>query len=171
MTLLKAHRRAWLFAVLAILSATTTPAFAQKKSPDGVKILLLSGGARQHHGYREQALLLSSALEDTGRYEVTICEDGSILTSPGMSKYSVLIVHVDRRDPEFKFTTEQQQALLDFVRSGKGYISIHGGDNAAPRARTHYDVFELFAGIPAHQKVFRNSISASLSASARFVPK
>jgi type 1 glutamine amidotransferase len=49
-----------------------------------------------------------------------------------MSKYSVLIVHVDRRDPEFKFTTEQQQALLDFVRSGKGYISIHGGDNAAP---------------------------------------
>ena len=46
-----------------------------------------------------------------------------------------------------------------------------GGDNAAPRARTHYDVFELFAGIPAHQKVFRNSISASLSASARFVPK
>jgi len=100
MTLLKARRRACLFAVLAILSASITPAFAQKKAPDGVKILLLSGGARQHHGYREQALLLSSALENTGQYEVTICEDGSILTSPGMSKYSVLIVHVDRRDPE-----------------------------------------------------------------------
>lgn len=107
-------------------------ALAQKKAPDGVKVLLLSGGARQHHGYRDQAIVLARGLEDTGRYEVTICEDGSILTSPGMSKYDVLIVHVDRRDPEFKFTEPQQKALLEFVQSGKGYVSIHGADNAAP---------------------------------------
>jgi type 1 glutamine amidotransferase len=107
-------------------------ALAQKKAPDGVKVLLLSGGARQHHGYRDQAIVLARGLEDTGRYEVTICEDGSILTSPGMSKYDVLIVHVDRRDPEFKFTEPQQKALLEFVHSGKGYVSIHGADNAAP---------------------------------------
>lgn len=117
-------------AVLFLMHPQT--ALAQKKAPDGVKILLLSGGARQHHGYRDQALLLSKSLEDTGNYEVTICEDGSILNTPGMSKYDVLIVHVDRRDPEFKFTGEQQKALLAFVHSGKGYVSIHGGDNAAP---------------------------------------
>ena len=47
--------------------------FAQKKAPGGAKVLLLSGGQRQHHGYREQALYLSGALENTGRYEVTCC--------------------------------------------------------------------------------------------------
>jgi len=125
-------RRGMIQAAVALYAATGTSAWAQKKAPEGVKVLLLSGGARQHHGYREQALVLSRGLEDSGRYEVTICEDGNILTSPGMAKYDVLIVHVDRRDPEFKFTMEQQQALLDFVRSGKGYVSIHGGDNAAP---------------------------------------
>ena len=133
MILHRAIRRASIFAFLAIASSITMPAaFGQKKAPEGVKVLLLSGGARQHHGYRDQALVLSRALEDTGRYEVTICEDGSILTSPGLAKYDTMIVHVDRRDPEFKFTLEQQQALLEFVRSGKGYVSIHGGDNAAP---------------------------------------
>ena len=43
-------------------------ALAQKKAPDGVKVLLLSGGARQHHGYRDQAIVLARGLEDTGRY-------------------------------------------------------------------------------------------------------
>lgn len=117
---------------LILACAFAPSASAQKKAPDGVKILLLSGGARQHHGYRDQAIVLARGLEDTGRYEVTICEDGHILTSPGMAKYDVLIVHVDRRDPEFKFTEDQQKALLEFVRSGKGYVSIHGADNAAP---------------------------------------
>ena len=127
-------RRFFMAALPLVAYSLSQPqmALAQKKAPTGVKILLLSGGARQHHGYRDQALLLARSIEDTGRYEVTICEDGSILTSPGMAKYDVLIVHVDRRDPEFKFTEAQQKALLDFVKSGKGYVSIHGADNAAP---------------------------------------
>lgn len=109
-----------------------TPAIAQKKAPAGAKVLLLSGGARQHHGYREQALYLAGALEDTGRFEVTIAEDAAILLTPAMAKYDILIVNADRRDPEFKFNKEEQQALLDWVKAGHGYVSIHGADNAAP---------------------------------------
>jgi type 1 glutamine amidotransferase len=119
--------------VLACLS--TTPARAQKKAPKGVdpvKVLFLAGGQRSHHGYRDQALYLSSALEDTGRYEVTIAEDATILETPAMSKYDLIIVNADRRDAEFKFTEGQQKALLDWVKAGHGYVSIHGADNAAP---------------------------------------
>lgn len=116
-------------AILCVFSAQ--PVMAQKKAPDGAKIYLLSGGARQHHGYRDQAFYLSSLLEDTGRYQVTIGEDAAILESPAMKKYDILIVLADRRDDEFKFTPEQQKALFELVRSGLGYVSIHGGDNAA----------------------------------------
>lgn len=117
---------------IVFVLAGAEPALAQKKAPDGAKVLILSGGQRQHHGYREQALYLSQALEDTGQVEATICEDAAILETPAMAKYGVLVVLSDRRDPEFKFTPAQQQALLSFVKGGKGYVSIHGADNAAP---------------------------------------
>jgi type 1 glutamine amidotransferase len=113
-------------------AANGNRALAQKKAKDGVKVLLLSGGQRQHHGYREQALYLSGLLEDTGRYETTIVEDAAVLLTPAMARYQILVVNADRRDPEFKFTAAQQKALLDWVKSGRGYVSIHGADNAAP---------------------------------------
>ena len=99
---------------------------AQKKAPGGAKVFLLSGGQRQHHGYRDQAFYLASVLENTGRFEVTIGEEAAILETPAIRKYDLIIVNADRRDPEFKFTTSQQEALFEFVRSGHGYISIHG---------------------------------------------
>jgi type 1 glutamine amidotransferase len=107
-------------------------ALAQKKAPDGAKVLLLSGGARQHHGYRDQAFYLSAALEDTGRFEVTIGEDAALLETPAMARYDLIVALADRRDPEFKYTRFQQEALLSWVKAGHGYVSIHGADNAAP---------------------------------------
>ncbi len=116
---------------LASFCGLAGPAAAQQKAPEGAKVFLLSGGQRGHHGYREQAFYLSEALENTGRFEVTIGEDAAILETPTMLKYDLLIVLADRRVPEFKFTTGQQEALFEFVRSGHGYVSIHGADNAA----------------------------------------
>ena len=117
---------------LAVLALHPTPALAQKKAPSGAKVLLLTGGQRQHHGYRDQALYLANVLEDTGRFEVTIDENAAILETPAMAKYNLIIVNADRRDPEFKFTKSQQEALLAWVKAGHGYVSIHGADNAAP---------------------------------------
>src|SRR5206468_1165556 len=117
---------------LVLILLPAAPCWAQKKVPDGAKALLLFGGQRQHHGYRDQAFYLSSVLEDTGRCEVTIVEDAAILETPAMDKYDLILVTADRRDPEFHLTAGQQEALLGWVKSGHGYISIHGADNAPP---------------------------------------
>jgi type 1 glutamine amidotransferase len=114
-----------------MIGCLAAAAFAQKKAPDGAKVYLLSGGQRQHHGYRDQAFYLAEALENTGRYQVTIGEDAAILETPAIRKYDLIIANADRRDSEFKYTKAQQVALLDYVRSGHGYVSIHGADNAA----------------------------------------
>jgi uncharacterized protein len=129
------HTRRSLCWALALTCLATVPASAQKKFPkgtQGTRILLLTGGARNHHGYRDQAFYLASALEDTGRYEVTLAEDAAILETPALGKYDLVIVNADRRDDEFKFTKSQQEALLGYVKAGHGYVSIHGADNAAP---------------------------------------
>lgn len=131
---LPTSRRTILRAGLAALAVGMVPtsARAQKKVPQGAKVLLLSGGQREHHGYRDQAFYLCGVLEDTGRHQVTIVEDAAILETPAMARYDLVIVSADRRDPEFKFTKGQQEALLGWVRDGHGYVSIHGADNAAP---------------------------------------
>jgi len=123
---------AWSCVSLCLVGVFSTPAMAQKKNPDGARVLLLSGGQRQHHGYRDQAFYLSAALEDTGRYQVTQTEDAALLETPGLAqKYDLIIGLSDRRDPEFKMTKGQQQALFKYVRDGGGYVSIHGADNGA----------------------------------------
>jgi type 1 glutamine amidotransferase len=125
--------RGHLYWAIALACLATSPAWAQKKAPKGAaKILLLTGGARNHHGYRDQAFYLAGALEDTGRYEVTLGEDAALLETPALAKYDLLIVNADRRDDEHKFTRAQQEAILAYVRAGHGYVSIHGADNAAP---------------------------------------
>ena len=126
-----AHRLTLPLCALIVAGIATEPASAQKKNPKGTPVLLLSGGQREHHGYRDQAFYLASALEDTGRYRVTIVEDAAVLETPAFSKYRILVVTVDRRDDEFKFTPAQQKAILDRVKAGCGYVSIHGADNAA----------------------------------------
>lgn len=115
---------------LALGFAVASPAHAQKKNPDGSPVLILSGGQREHHGYRDQAFYLARLLEDTGRFRATIVEDAAFLESPALAKYDLVIAMSDRRDPEFKLTEAQQRALLDYVKSGHGYVSIHGADNA-----------------------------------------
>lgn len=122
--------RACLFLLIGGLSAI--PARAQLSNRDAMPVLILSGGQRQHHGYREQSLYLSRTLENTGRYRTYIVEDASILDSPALQKYQIVIMMADRRDPDSKLTEAQQKALFAFVHSGRGYVSIHGGDNAPP---------------------------------------
>ncbi len=135
-------------ACLALAILTANPALAQKKNPSGVPVLFLTGGQREHHGYRDQALYLANVLEDTGRYRVTFAEDAAILETPAMNKYAFVIVNADRRDPEFKLTQAQQKALLNYVKSGHGYVSIHGADNAPPDWVP--EMKEMLGGIYSH---------------------
>jgi type 1 glutamine amidotransferase len=117
--------------LLAALSSTlATPSSAQLKNPEATPVLILSGGQREHHAFRTQSLYLSTLLEQTGRYRVTIVEDAAILDSPKLNSYQLIIIMADRRDEETKLTPSQQRALLQFVHQGHGCVSLHGADNA-----------------------------------------
>jgi uncharacterized protein len=113
------------FALLS-LAVFAPSALAQKKAPDGIKVLLLSGGQREHHGYREQAHYLQKVLEGSGKFQVTISEEAAVLETSALGKYDVVVVTADRRDDEHRLTERQQQALLDYVAAGKGMVSLHG---------------------------------------------
>jgi hypothetical protein len=74
-------------------------------------------------------LYLAKAREDTGRYEVILREDAALLETSAPRKYGILIINADRRDPEFRFTQSQQEALWPGWPRG----DIHGTARRRPR--------------------------------------
>lgn len=130
-----------------VLTMTGT-ALAQKKVPAGAKVLLLSGGERQHHGYRAQAHYLQTVLEDSGKFQVTISEEAAVLETDAMKKYDVLLVTADRRDDEHRLTDRQQQAILDYAAGGKGVVSLHGFCCAAKDWKP--EMREMLGGVLSH---------------------
>jgi type 1 glutamine amidotransferase len=65
-----------------------------------------------------------------------------------LARYDIIIAAADRRDPEFRLTRSQQQALLKFVHDGKGLFSLHGFCCADPSWAP--EMRELLGGVLAH---------------------
>lgn len=148
MAMQRISRRLLLLGVVTALVLPLSPGHAQRANRNAKKILILSGGQRNHHGYRDQTHYLQRVLENTGKFEVTIVEDAAILTTDALNKYDAIIAMADRRDDEHALTREQQEALLKFVASGKGFVSIHGF--CCARQDWLPGMRELLGGVLAH---------------------
>jgi hypothetical protein len=138
---------------ISVVILTGTIAWApepigQKKAPDGIKVLLVSGGQREHHGYRQQAHYLQKVLEDTGKFQVTITEEAAVLETDALRKYDVVVLSADRRDDEHRLSEKQQQSLLDYVAAGKGLVSLHGFCCAANDWKP--EMRQLIGGVLSH---------------------
>src|SRR5260370_8059010 len=114
------------FAFMGLVhTGLVSEASAQQKVEGGAKVLMLSGGQRNHHGYRRQAYLLQKLLEDTKLLQVTVSEDAAILETPALAKYDLIVAMADRRDPEFRFTAGQQKALIQFRPDATPGFDLH----------------------------------------------
>jgi uncharacterized protein len=88
-----------------------------------VKVLVLTGQSdTQYHDWRESTPFLRDFLEGTGAFEVRVVEAPSGITAQTLEPYDVLFIHYN--GPRWGAGTEQ--AVEEFVRSGKGMVSIHG---------------------------------------------
>jgi type 1 glutamine amidotransferase len=90
------------------------PAHAQ------IRVLLLSG--RNNHDWRTTTPFLRQLLVDSGRFDVRVVEEPAGTTRETLSVYDVVVS--DYCGPRWGAATEQ--ALVDFVRGGKGLVAVHG---------------------------------------------
>jgi type 1 glutamine amidotransferase len=85
-----------------------------------LRVLLLSG--RNNHDWRTTTPFLRQLLDDTGRFDVRVVEEPAGLTPLTLAVYDLVVS--DYCGPRWGPSTEQ--ALVDFVRSGKGIVAVHG---------------------------------------------
>ncbi len=60
--------------------------------------------------------------EESGAFETTVTDDCSVLTAENLKKYDAVLFFTSG---ELPISEEQKQALLDFVRGGKGLAGLH----------------------------------------------
>jgi uncharacterized protein len=107
-------------------------------------------------GYRHDVIPLSRAIlmqlgSNSGIFEVTATEDTSELSSENLERYAAVMFYTSG---ELPLSHAQKTALLNFVRSGRGFLGVH---SATDTFYTWPDYLDLiggyFNGHPWHQAV------------------
>ncbi|HWW86251.1 MAG TPA: DUF296 domain-containing protein [Vicinamibacterales bacterium] len=106
----------------------TAPANVQPAgaaAPPKLQALIITG---QHagHDWKSTTPLLRKALEDTGKFEVRVTEEFRGGGPETLAPYDLVILNYsDRGRPELRWGDRGDNALLDYVRSGKGLVVYH----------------------------------------------
>ena len=107
-------------------------------------------------GYRHDVIPLSKAIltqlgSNSGVFEVTATEDTSEFSTENLKRYAAVMFYTTG---ELPMSGSQKTALLNFVRSGGGFLGVH---SATDTFYTWPDYLELvggyFNGHPWHQAV------------------
>jgi uncharacterized protein len=107
-------------------------------------------------GYRHEVIPLSKTIltqlgKDSGAFEVAATEDTSEIATENLRRYAAVVFYTTG---ELPMSGAEKSALLEFVRSGRGFLGIH---SAADTFYTWPDYLDLvggyFNGHPWHQVV------------------
>jgi type 1 glutamine amidotransferase len=116
------------FAILGLIVIAWS-SVAEGAAP--IRVLILSGA--NNHDWRQTTPALRAALEKTGRFDVSVTETPEKLTAASLEKFDVVVSNYNTftnengAPREVGWGEETKKALLDFVRNGKGYVTVHAG--------------------------------------------
>jgi type 1 glutamine amidotransferase len=89
-----------------------------------IQTLIITG--QNGHDWRATTPLLRKALEDTGKFEVRVMEEFRGAGPEALAPYDLVVLnYFERRRPELRWGERADNALLEFVRSGKGLVMYH----------------------------------------------
>jgi type 1 glutamine amidotransferase len=102
----------------------------QSPMPKKKAILVFSKTAGYHHASIKNGQLAIMQLGKENGFNVDTTSDASVFTKKGLSKYRAVIFLSTTGDV---LNGEQQTAFEEYIKSGKGFIGIHGATD------TEYD--------------------------------
>jgi len=135
-------KRMWL--VLAVI-ALSVPLLAQRggapAGPPKNQTLIITG-QQMGHNWKAVTPELRKVLEDTGLFEVRITEEFRGAGPETLAPYSLVVLNYQDRQPVQRWGDRADQALVEFVRAGKGLVMFH----FAVAAFNGWDDYETLSG-------------------------
>ena len=98
-----------------------------------IRVLILTG--RNNHNWKETTPMLQKLLETSGPFRVDTTVPPQGLTKDNLQRYDVILSNwnswgAGSKEAEAAWTDEVREAYLDFVRGGKGHVTVHAGGSA-----------------------------------------
>jgi type 1 glutamine amidotransferase len=91
--------------------------------PERIQVLILTG--QNPHDWRGTTPSLRKTLEDTEKFEVRVVEEFRGGTAEMLAPYNVLVVNYYDGRPQNRWGERAENAVSEFVRSGKGLVLYH----------------------------------------------
>ena len=112
--------------IASLICAVGSLAYAQQPSPGPAKIAALIVTGQNGHNWRGTTPLLRKILEDTEKFEGRVTEEFRGAGPEALAPYDLVVLnYFERGRPELRWGDRTDNALLDFVRSGKGLVVYH----------------------------------------------
>jgi hypothetical protein len=110
-------------AVVGLVLAQSGPPTPQ---PAKLQVLIVTGQNPGGHDWRATTPVLRKILEDSGRFEVRVTEEFRGAGADTLAPYDVVVLnYYDANRPNLRWGDSADNALLNFVRGGKGLVLYH----------------------------------------------
>jgi type 1 glutamine amidotransferase len=114
------------------------------------------------------SVLIMQYLGRQSSFDVTATEDSSFITRDGLTRYDAVAFFTSG---ELPMREDQKSALLEFVRSGKGFVGIHSATDTFYQWPEYGALIgAYFDGHPWHQEVVLRVEDSRHPATASFPP-
>ena len=155
---MRGYQKLLLFVVAVFaLVIFSGPGRAWGKTPKSGKLLYMTLSKGYHHKSVEPSEPILKAMgEKSGAFQVTVTQDVGAFTRENLKNYAAVMFYTTG---ELPFTDEEKRALVDFLKSGHGFIGVH----SATDTLYEWDVYNQiigghFDGHPWHQLVTVNVV-------------
>ena len=89
-----------------------------------IPCLLVTGHDVDAHPWRLTTPVVRKQLEDSGKFDVKVCEDTSILESSKLDAYKVIVLNFGFWDVP-QLSDRAKENLLNYVKNGGGLMPLH----------------------------------------------
>jgi hypothetical protein len=130
--------------LFGLMAAVTVAVTVVAQTPARTRVMLLDGeSGGPYHKWQLTTPLIKRALEETGRFEVTVVTAPAatgVLTDfkPDFSAYKAVVFNYDA--PDERWPEPLRTSFEQYMTSGGGAVIIHAADNAFPGWKAYNDM-------------------------------
>ncbi len=140
--------RTW---IVVVALACALPALGQQTPPSKHVLYFTHSATYFHQILPHSTEVMKRWATEDGGYTLDATDDCSVITPENLAKYDCLVFYTNR---ELPISEPNRQAILDFVRNGKGFVAIHSGTGTFFEWLPYQEMINaIFDGHPWNQKV------------------